>query len=90
MTLEAKITGIVQGVGFRYFTQRRAIALGLNGYAKNLPDGGVEVVAEGPREKLEELLIDLHQGPPMASVDCAHTVWIDKDKPRFSGFSIMR
>lgn len=53
--LELKYTGRVQGVGFRYTAQRLAAEAGLTGYVKNLPDGGVELVAEGEEEKLKEL-----------------------------------
>ena len=53
--LELKYTGRVQGVGFRYTAQRLASSAGLTGYVKNLPDGGVELVAEGEEEKLKEL-----------------------------------
>ena len=60
--LEALVRGDVQGVGFRWWTQSQADALGLSGYARNLPDGGVEVVAEGPREDVERLL-ERMEGP---------------------------
>ncbi len=49
-------------VGFRAFAQRRAVELGLTGYAHNRGDGGVEVVAEGPRDKLETFLRALRGG----------------------------
>lgn len=65
---EFKVYGIVQGVGFRYFVYRIANGLGLKGYAKNLFDGSVLVVAEGDEEKLQELLMDLKQGPSNAYV----------------------
>lgn len=57
--MTAHVHGNVQGVGFRWWTRSRALELGLTGYAKNLADGRVEVVAEGERgvvEKLETLL----------------------------------
>jgi len=59
----------VQGVGFRYFTQRVAAELGLGGYVRNLDDGRVEVYAVGPEEKLSELAGRLHHGPRWAEVD---------------------
>ncbi len=62
------IRGIVQGVGFRYFAQRRAEQLGVCGYVKNLPDGRVEVYAIGPAAKLEELRQLLEIGPRSARV----------------------
>ncbi|WP_082126514.1 acylphosphatase [Allosalinactinospora lopnorensis] len=60
MSGEARLTawvhGYVQGVGFRWWVRSRALELGLNGAATNLPDGRVEVVAEGPRKACEQLL----------------------------------
>jgi acylphosphatase len=60
--LTACVDGRVQGVGFRYWTRAQARALGLSGSAANLPDGRVEVVAEGPRSACEALL-DWLRGP---------------------------
>lgn len=54
--LTAWVRGRVQGVGFRWWVRSRALELGLAGSAANLPDGRVEVVAEGPRGKCRELL----------------------------------
>jgi len=62
------ISGIVQGVGFRYFARHQARGLGLTGYAKNLSDGRVEVLAMGPSESLDDLASALHKGPPMSHV----------------------
>ena len=59
----------MQGVGFRYFTQRVAAELGLGGYVRNLDDGRVEVYAVGPQEKLSELAGRLYHGPRWAEVD---------------------
>jgi len=60
--LTAWVHGRVQGVGFRWWTQRRAAALGLVGVATNLPDGTVQVVAEGPERACRELLAALRGG----------------------------
>ena len=62
------ISGRVQGVGFRYFAQKRAMELGLEGWARNLPDGRVEVYAIGSPEKLSELAGALHAGPMSSDV----------------------
>jgi acylphosphatase len=62
------ISGKVQGVGFRAFTQRTATELGVRGYAKNLPNGKVEVVAEGDKGTLDGLLKALYRGPSAAKV----------------------
>jgi acylphosphatase len=62
------VSGIVQGVGYRYFAMRMAQRLGLSGYARNLPDGRVEVYAAGSTSKLGELRTELERGPQGASV----------------------
>lgn len=67
--LRAVVRGMVHGVGFRYFVQRRALSLGLRGTVRNRDDGSVEVYAEGPRGALERLLDALREGPPSASVE---------------------
>ena len=69
------VTGRVQGVNFRYYTQREAERLGLHGYALNRADGSVEVVAEGEHTALETLLAWLHHGPPAARVDQLAPQW---------------
>ncbi|NIK08134.1 acylphosphatase [Xanthomonas arboricola] len=58
------VTGVVQGVWFRAATRERAVALGLRGHARNLPDGSVEVVAAGTDAALDALETWLWQGPP--------------------------
>ncbi len=74
--LHALVRGRVQGVYFRAFVQRHAQALGLSGWARNLPDGAsVEVVAEGSREALDGLLAQLREGPPGARVDVVEESW---------------
>ncbi|MBC7243276.1 MAG: acylphosphatase [Anaerolineae bacterium] len=73
--LEAVVHGRVQGVGFRYFVLNRAAELGLRGYVRNRWNGTVEVVAEGPRSKLEVLLGYLQRGPRAAEVTRVDTVW---------------
>ncbi len=62
------IRGMVQGVGFRYFVQHKATALGLSGWVRNLDDGTVEVYASGSGERLSDLAGALHLGPRMAQV----------------------
>jgi len=63
------ISGRVQGVSFRAFTTRHATALKLTGWVRNLRDGRVEAVIEGPKEKVAELLKLIEKGPPAARVD---------------------
>jgi acylphosphatase len=62
------ISGIVQGVGFRYFTQDEAERLRLSGYVRNLRDGRVEVYAIGSQENLARLRTILERGPRGAMV----------------------
>jgi acylphosphatase len=73
--LHAIVHGRVQGVSFRYYTQWRANELGLTGYVRNQWDGTVEVVAEGQRPVLEELLAFLHTGPRGAFVTQVELKW---------------
>jgi len=54
-------TGSVQGVGFRFVAERAALHAGVTGFVKNLPDGKVEVVCEGPKRQLEEFLKDVRE-----------------------------
>ena len=68
--------GRVQGVGFRYFVLREAMALGLDGWVANTPDGTVRCVAEGPRDDLETLLERLREGPAAAIVDRVSEAWM--------------
>jgi acylphosphatase len=65
--VKVTVSGIVQGVGFRYFIARIAKDLGLTGYAKNLFNGDVEIVAEGRNEFLEELIKKAKEGPRLQS-----------------------
>lgn len=62
------VHGVVQGVGYRYNTRTEATELGLTGYVKNLSSGSVEIVAEGDRPQLEQLLAWAQQGPAAARV----------------------
>jgi len=63
------VSGKVQGVFFRDNTRKKAEELGLKGYAKNLEDGTVEVVAEGNEEKINDLITFIKNGPGIARVD---------------------
>lgn len=63
------VSGRVQGVFFRASTRERAQALGLSGSARNLPDGGVEVIVAGDVEAIDALAQWLQEGPPRARVD---------------------
>lgn len=73
--LHARVYGRVQGVNFRYYTQKEARTLGLTGWVANHFDGSVGVVAEGEKAALQKLLAFLHRGPPSARVDRVQTEW---------------
>ena len=73
--LDATVRGRVQGVGYRVFALREAMALGLEGFVANVSDGSVRVVAEGTRRDLETLLGILEAGPPAGWVDAVLTRW---------------
>jgi acylphosphatase len=73
--LRAVVHGRVQGVSFRYYTQHKASGLSLTGYVRNERDRTVEVVAEGPRPAVDELLSFLRVGPRAAFVTQVDTQW---------------
>jgi acylphosphatase len=69
VTTRFQVFGMVQGVGFRWFVARHARGLDLRGFARNLPDGSVEVVVDGRDESLPELERLLQAGPAHARVE---------------------
>jgi acylphosphatase len=73
--LHARVHGLVQGVYFRDTTRQTARALNLTGWVRNLSDGSVEVIAEGPRPALESLLKFLRTGPSQARVERVEAEW---------------
>jgi acylphosphatase len=79
--------GLVQGVNYRYFVQRNAEAIGIDGYVRNLDDGSVEVVAEGDREKLKQLLSKLREGPRAARVAGVDVEW-GEYSGKYRGFDV--
>jgi acylphosphatase len=83
------VRGRVQGVFFRDHTQRWASSLGLGGWVRNLADGRVEAVAEGEKEKIQDLLSRLKQGPPMAVVEDVEVRW-EEHRCEFSDFRVTR
>ena len=81
------ISGRVQGVGFRYFTQDAAARDNIHGWVQNLPDGGVAAVAEGEADALDRFERALRHGPPGARVedlDIEHTTPDGRD----TGFTV--
>lgn len=82
------VSGRVQGVGYRYSAVGAARRIGgLTGWVRNLDDGRVEAVAEGPREKLEELIAWCRVGPPSARVEGVEVSW-QPASGEFAGFGI--
>jgi acylphosphatase len=73
--MTALVRGLVQGIGYRRFVQRRAKDLGLTGSAENLDGGDVEIVAEGASEELERLLHWIERGPAHAKVKSVEVQW---------------
>jgi acylphosphatase len=85
--LHAFVSGVVQGVGFRYFVVDAAAAAGLVGWVRNLRDGRVEFVAEGSRSSLERLLADVRRGPRGGRVDAVEEAW-QQPTGEFRGFRL--
>ena len=81
------ISGNVTGVFFRYTAQELAQRLGVKGWVRNLRDGRVEVVFEGERAQVEEMIRFCHKGPPGAAVTDVEVKWEDY-RDEFSGFEI--
>ena len=67
------VSGKVQGVGFRFFTENAARREGLVGFVRNLDDGRVEAIVEGDADAVTRFERGLHRGPPMARVECVAT-----------------
>ncbi len=86
--VEMRIVGRVQGVWFRDSTQREAARIGgLTGFVRNVPDGSVEVIAEGTREACERLLQWCEGGPRMARVDRVRHSWAEP-RQEFEEFQV--
>lgn len=88
--MTARVTGHVQGVGFRWWVRRQALALGLTGWVMNADDErSVEIVAEGKASAVEELERRVRAGPPGSRVE---SVYADRSPPsgEFETFGIVR
>ena len=86
--VQLRVTGRVQGVAFRAWTQERARALGLRGWVRNDPDGAVSALIEGPRDAVETMLEALKDGPAAASVETIEQDEVAPGAP--AGFHITR
>jgi len=81
------VSGTVQGVFFRSYTQEVARGLDLTGWVRNLRDGRVEIMVEGPEDKVKKLIEWCYTGPPSASVVDIETIWLTATG-RFTDFDI--
>lgn len=88
-TLDITITGKVQGVWFRKYTQKKAIELGLNGYVENLKDGSVHVCVTGHLQGLDQFCTWCHGGSPLSTVENIVVKEIELDK-KDTTFSIKK
>lgn len=88
--LHVRVTGVVQGVGFRWFVREKARRLGLSGWVRNLSDGSVEVVAAGEPGQIDLLVGELKKGPPGAIVDAVQPESRAPEHPLSSPFGIIK
>ncbi len=82
------ISGRVQGVGFRWFVLRAAERLGVMGWARNLWDGGVEVMGQGTSSMLRDFERELHEGPLLSNVEKVEKVEVTSEVSTFKSFEI--
>ena len=85
-TVRLRIEGRVQGVGYRVFVERNAIALGLDGWVRNRRDGGVEAVVSGANDAIDELIARCRAGPPASRVDRVEV--LPEDEAVAPGFTV--
>lgn len=86
--MEVYFEGLVQGVNFRYHTQKTARSLGLVGFVRNLPDGRVHAIVQGPEDALRRFLEWAREGPPTARVDRMDVRELPDEGGEFSDFEI--
>jgi len=82
------VSGLVQGVGFRFFCERTAKELNLQGWVRNVPEGSVEVLIEGDKENVLKMIEYLKQGPAPAQVKDIKIEW-QEYKGEFQDFKIL-
>ena len=88
MSAHIFVLGFVVGVGFRRYIKKKAQALGLKGWVKNLPDGRVEILAQGPKEDIQKLIKIAEKGNIFSFVKGVVVDW-QKDEENFSDFEIL-
>jgi acylphosphatase len=86
-TIRAVVSGRVQGVFFRAYTQEAALRYGVKGWVRNLPDGSVEALVSGDAERVDRMIAWLHQGSPMSQVSRVTLEERETDE-RFDDFAI--
>jgi acylphosphatase len=82
------VSGLVQGVFFRAFTEEVARSHGLTGWVRNMSDGRVEALLEGEKQRVERAIASLRSGPPAARVEDVEVRWEDSSD-EFGSFSVM-
>ena len=87
--LRARVYGRVQGVNFRWMIKSFADKEGIRGFVRNLDDGGIEIVAQGERKKLENFISWIKNSPGFAKVEKTEVEWTKKSE-NFRGFEIVR
>ena len=88
LTVNMKITGKVQGVGFRYFVLRQAQERGMYGWVSNKPNGDVEAFAQGEKADLERFIAKVKEGPSFSRVEDVSLNWV-KEAEQYFGFEII-
>ena len=88
LTVNMKITGKVQGVGFRYFVLQQAQELGINGWVSNKPNGDVEALAQGEKADLEQFIAKVKKGPSFSRVEDVSLFWVN-EADQYFGFEII-
>lgn len=77
--MRAAASGLVQGVGYRYFIQRTAVSMHLTGFVKNQADRSVLVEAQGQEKMLERFILAMKQGPELSVVEKVKVEWLDPE-----------
>ena len=88
LTVNMKITGKVQGVGFRYFVLRQAQKLGINGWVSNKSNGNVEAFAQGEKADLERFISKVKEGPSFSRVEDVSLNWVN-EADQYFGFELI-
>ena len=87
LTVNMKITGKVQGVGFRFFVQQQVQELGITGWVSNKSNGDVEALAQGDKEDLDQFIAKVKEGPSFSRVDDVILNWEDGQE-NYTSFEI--